>query len=157
MNSMAWHEIDHQDSTVYHSLPRCPLCRYFLSLSAWKRKYYSVSDSLHSSRQNQRRRIRDWWMPPKASGGGAAPRRGPSQPQQQQPGSNDSNSILKKPNAVAVNKDNTAQQQQQGDSRNKVVVRRCPPELPEAVFWQSVEPWIKDDAADWKMVSFASS
>lgn len=35
--------------------------------------------------------------------------------------------------------------------RNKVVVRRCPPELPEAVFWQSVEPWTRDDAVDWKL------
>lgn len=47
-----------------------------------------------------------------------------------------------------------AQAQAQDKDRTKVVVRRCPPELPEALFWQSVEAWVTEDTADWKTVSW---
>lgn len=35
--------------------------------------------------------------------------------------------------------------------RLKTVVRRLPPNLPEDVFWQSVQPWVTDDTAAWKV------
>ncbi|KAJ3529050.1 hypothetical protein NM688_g7909 [Phlebia brevispora] len=34
--------------------------------------------------------------------------------------------------------------------RLKTVVRRLPPNLPEDVFWQSVQPWVSDDTVTWK-------
>ncbi|RDB17122.1 Regulator of nonsense transcripts UPF3 [Hypsizygus marmoreus] len=34
--------------------------------------------------------------------------------------------------------------------RLKTVVRRLPPNLPEDVFWGSVEPWVNDETATWK-------
>jgi len=34
--------------------------------------------------------------------------------------------------------------------RLKTVVRRLPPNLPEAVFWQSVEAWVTDQTVAWK-------
>jgi hypothetical protein len=36
-------------------------------------------------------------------------------------------------------------------TRLKSVVRRLPPNLPEAVFWQSVEPWVSDTTVAWKV------
>ncbi|KAF8653644.1 hypothetical protein AX16_003796 [Volvariella volvacea WC 439] len=35
--------------------------------------------------------------------------------------------------------------------RLKVVVRRLPPNLPEEVFWQSVQPWVTDETVTWKV------
>ena len=32
----------------------------------------------------------------------------------------------------------------------KAVIRRLPPNLPEDVFWQSVQQWVTDDAVLWK-------
>ena len=37
-----------------------------------------------------------------------------------------------------------------GAERLKTVVRRLPPNLPEAVFWQSVEAWVTEDTVSWK-------
>jgi regulator of nonsense transcripts 3 len=37
-----------------------------------------------------------------------------------------------------------------GDERYKVVVRRLPRNLPEAAFWQSVAPWVKENTFTWK-------
>lgn len=37
-----------------------------------------------------------------------------------------------------------------GSERLKTVVRRLPPNLPEAVFWQSVEAWVTDQTVTWK-------
>ena len=34
--------------------------------------------------------------------------------------------------------------------RLKVVVRRLPPNLPEDVFWKSVEQWVTDETVVWK-------
>ena len=34
--------------------------------------------------------------------------------------------------------------------RTKTVVRRLPPNLPEEVFWQSVQQWVSDDTVVWK-------
>ena len=34
--------------------------------------------------------------------------------------------------------------------RLKTVVRRLPPNLPEEVFWQSVQKWVTDDTVIWK-------
>ena len=39
----------------------------------------------------------------------------------------------------------------QSEPRLKTVVRRLPPNLPENVFWQSVEQWVKDDTVTWKV------
>lgn len=38
-----------------------------------------------------------------------------------------------------------------GSERLKTVVRRLPPNLPEAVFWQSVEAWVTDQTVSWKV------
>jgi regulator of nonsense transcripts 3 len=35
--------------------------------------------------------------------------------------------------------------------RLKTVVRRLPPNLPEDVFWQSVQTWVKEDTVSWKV------
>ncbi|KAI0301340.1 Smg-4/UPF3 family-domain-containing protein [Russula brevipes] len=37
-----------------------------------------------------------------------------------------------------------------GTERLKTVVRRLPPNLPEHIFWQSVQAWVTDDTALWK-------
>ena len=39
----------------------------------------------------------------------------------------------------------------QSNERLKTVIRRLPPNLPEDVFWKSVEPWVTDDTVLWKM------
>ncbi|KAF9011979.1 Smg-4/UPF3 family-domain-containing protein [Cyathus striatus] len=40
---------------------------------------------------------------------------------------------------------------QRGNERLKVVVRRLPPNLPEEVFWQSVQDWVSEDTVSWKV------
>jgi regulator of nonsense transcripts 3 len=35
--------------------------------------------------------------------------------------------------------------------RLKTVVRRLPPNLPEEVFWQSVQTWVTEESVTWKM------
>ncbi|KIK00982.1 hypothetical protein K443DRAFT_582423 [Laccaria amethystina LaAM-08-1] len=40
---------------------------------------------------------------------------------------------------------------QQSTERLKTVVRRLPPNLPEEVFWQSVQPWVTEEAVSWKV------
>ncbi|KAF8893014.1 Smg-4/UPF3 family-domain-containing protein [Infundibulicybe gibba] len=35
--------------------------------------------------------------------------------------------------------------------RLKTVVRRLPPNLPEDVFWKSVEPWVSEETVSWKI------
>ncbi|KAF8273587.1 Smg-4/UPF3 family-domain-containing protein [Lactarius quietus] len=37
-----------------------------------------------------------------------------------------------------------------GSERLKIIVRRLPPNLPEQIFWQSVQPWVTDDTVLWK-------
>ncbi|KAG8977930.1 hypothetical protein FRC05_000458 [Tulasnella sp. 425] len=37
------------------------------------------------------------------------------------------------------------------ESRLKVLVRRLPPNLPEAVFWDSVAPWVDAETTSWKV------
>ena len=32
----------------------------------------------------------------------------------------------------------------------KIVVRRLPPNLPEQIFWQSVQTWVTDETIPWK-------
>ncbi|KAG8216154.1 Smg-4/UPF3 family-domain-containing protein [Butyriboletus roseoflavus] len=39
---------------------------------------------------------------------------------------------------------------QNGAERLKTVVRRLPPNLPEEIFWQSVQAWVTDDTITWK-------
>jgi len=36
-------------------------------------------------------------------------------------------------------------------ARLKTVIRRLPPNLPEAVFWQSVHPWVTEHTVSWKV------
>ncbi|EJU05580.1 hypothetical protein DACRYDRAFT_104067 [Dacryopinax primogenitus] len=36
-------------------------------------------------------------------------------------------------------------------TRLKVIVRRLPPNLPEAVFWKSVEPWVNEENTTWRI------
>lgn len=35
----------------------------------------------------------------------------------------------------------------QSSQRLKIVVRRLPPDLPEAIFWKSVAPWVTRETA----------
>ena len=37
-----------------------------------------------------------------------------------------------------------------GAERLKTVVRRLPPNLPEEVFWHSVQAWVTDETVTWK-------
>jgi regulator of nonsense transcripts 3 len=34
--------------------------------------------------------------------------------------------------------------------RLKTIVRRLPPNLPEEIFWQSVQRWVSDETVLWK-------
>ena len=36
------------------------------------------------------------------------------------------------------------------NDRLKIVVRRLPANLPEEVFWQSVQQWVTDNTVSWK-------
>lgn len=36
-------------------------------------------------------------------------------------------------------------------TRLKAVIRRLPPNLPESVFWHSVEPWVSEATVSWKV------
>ncbi|KAJ3978861.1 hypothetical protein F5890DRAFT_1165487 [Lentinula detonsa] len=38
----------------------------------------------------------------------------------------------------------------QHTERLKTVVRKLPPNLPEEIFWQSVQLWVADDTVSWK-------
>lgn len=38
-----------------------------------------------------------------------------------------------------------------GVEKLKTVVRRLPPNLPEEVFWQSVNPWVTSETTSWKV------
>jgi regulator of nonsense transcripts 3 len=40
--------------------------------------------------------------------------------------------------------------QPKSNDRLKIVVRRLPPNLPEEIFWQSVQEWVTDDTVSWK-------
>ena len=59
------------------------------------------------------------------------------------------------PNAKAKAKEKEKEKRQKGESkpqteRLKVVVRRLPPNLPEDIFWQSVQQWVAEDTVQWK-------
>ena len=41
-------------------------------------------------------------------------------------------------------------QPEPNNERLKTVVRRLPPNLPEGIFWQSVQSWVTEDTAVWK-------
>ncbi|KAG2123109.1 Smg-4/UPF3 family-domain-containing protein [Suillus cothurnatus] len=62
--------------------------------------------------------------------------------------------------SVADPKRNQAKQKQKdpkpqapanATERLKTVVRRLPPNLPEEIFWQSVQTWVTDDTITWKV------
>ncbi|KZT56986.1 hypothetical protein CALCODRAFT_470248 [Calocera cornea HHB12733] len=40
--------------------------------------------------------------------------------------------------------------QEPSAARLKVIVRRLPPNLPEAIFWKSVEPWVSEESIAWR-------
>ncbi|KAG2076243.1 hypothetical protein BDR04DRAFT_1207556 [Suillus decipiens] len=48
-------------------------------------------------------------------------------------------------------KDLKAQAPANANERLKTVVRRLPPNLPEEIFWQSVQTWVTDDSVTWKV------
>jgi hypothetical protein len=39
----------------------------------------------------------------------------------------------------------------QHSERLKIVVRKLPPNLPEEIFWQSVQTWVTDETTTWKI------
>lgn len=47
-------------------------------------------------------------------------------------------------------KERKISQQEPNNERLKTVVRRLPPNLPEGIFWQSVQSWVTEDTAVWK-------
>ena len=47
-------------------------------------------------------------------------------------------------------KERKLSQQEPNNERLKTVVRRLPPNLPEGIFWQSVQSWVTEDTAVWK-------
>ena len=47
-------------------------------------------------------------------------------------------------------KEKEKSQQKNGIERFKIVVRRLPPNLPEEIFWQSVQKWVSDETVTWK-------
>ncbi|KIJ16461.1 hypothetical protein PAXINDRAFT_10911 [Paxillus involutus ATCC 200175] len=48
-------------------------------------------------------------------------------------------------------KESKSQQPPNGAERLKTVVRRLPPNLPEEIFWQSVQAWVSDETVTWRM------
>jgi regulator of nonsense transcripts 3 len=82
-------------------------------------------------------------MPSKGSAGAAE---GRGQQQQQQQPSEKATSNATKSNAAA----NAAAAAIA--ERTKVVIRKCPPELPETIFWNSVQPHLDEATIDWKLV-----
>ncbi|KAH7912839.1 Smg-4/UPF3 family-domain-containing protein [Hygrophoropsis aurantiaca] len=50
-----------------------------------------------------------------------------------------------------LQKESKAQPSSNGSERLKTVVRRLPANLPEEIFWQSVQAWVTDDTVTWKM------
>jgi len=41
--------------------------------------------------------------------------------------------------------------QHHSNERLKTVVRRLPPNLPEEIFWQTVQRWVSDETVTWKV------
>ncbi|KAI0267309.1 Smg-4/UPF3 family-domain-containing protein [Gloeopeniophorella convolvens] len=59
--------------------------------------------------------------------------------------------IAKKPQTKSKPKEKRqGQPKASGTERLKTVVRRLPPNLPEPIFWQSVQAWVSDDTVLWK-------
>jgi regulator of nonsense transcripts 3 len=54
------------------------------------------------------------------------------------------------PNASPAKASKSSSHAQSGSERLKVVVRRLPPNLPENIFWESVQQWVSDDTAAWR-------
>ncbi|KAF8803356.1 hypothetical protein BYT27DRAFT_7051397, partial [Phlegmacium glaucopus] len=48
-------------------------------------------------------------------------------------------------------KERKLSQAEPNNERLKTVVRRLPPNLPEEIFWQSVQPWVSEDTTVWKI------
>jgi Smg-4/UPF3 family len=47
-------------------------------------------------------------------------------------------------------KERKLSQPEPNSERLKTVIRRLPPNLPEEIFWQSVQSWVTEDTAVWK-------
>lgn len=59
------------------------------------------------------------------------------------------NTLSNKPKAKDKERKPKSSQKSQAE-RLKTVIRRLPPNLPEDVFWQSVQPWVTDDTILWR-------
>ncbi|KAG2159546.1 Smg-4/UPF3 family-domain-containing protein [Suillus bovinus] len=57
----------------------------------------------------------------------------------------------KRNQAKQKQKDQKTQAPANATERLKTVVRRLPPNLPEEIFWQSVQTWVTDDSVTWKV------
>ena len=55
-----------------------------------------------------------------------------------------------KPPRKQKQKEARSQPAPNGAERLKTVVRRLPPNLPEEIFWQSVQAWVTEDTVAWK-------
>ncbi|KAH8112273.1 Smg-4/UPF3 family-domain-containing protein [Phellopilus nigrolimitatus] len=62
----------------------------------------------------------------------------------------ETNNKAKLPKTKAERKAAAAQPNNVTADKLKTVVRRLPPNLPEDIFWQSVQPWVTDETASWK-------
>lgn len=61
--------------------------------------------------------------------------------------------LVSSPNAKTKNKEKEKKAKAVNKSqaeRLKTVVRRLPPNLPEDVFWQSVQKWVTEETIQWK-------
>ena len=56
-----------------------------------------------------------------------------------------------KTKSKAEKKSKAAKAEQHPADKLKTIVRRLPPNLPEDIFWQSVQPWVSDETATWKI------
>lgn len=55
------------------------------------------------------------------------------------------------PKAKAKKETEQKLSQSQQSERLKTIVRRLPPNLPEDIFWQSVQPWVTEETTTWKV------
>ncbi|TFY75793.1 hypothetical protein EWM64_g8219 [Hericium alpestre] len=58
--------------------------------------------------------------------------------------------VKKSPSKLKPKKERAAPKPASGTERLKTVVRRLPPNLPEEIFWQSVQNWVTDETILWK-------
>lgn len=62
----------------------------------------------------------------------------------------DAGGKAKPPKSRSEKKSKSLKAEQHPADKLKTVIRRLPPNLPEEIFWQSVQPWVSDETVSWK-------